>query len=274
MSIQSLGLKSSFIFYKESSEIDRQEFYFVVKTRETPAYFLGNFILFDRQPKKEELEQWIEVFSKEFSDFPSVKNICLVWSHEMPVPAQGLGFSEKGFKLMTIITMVLTKPINQASSPSNAEIRQIEAKNEWAAVLDQQLLLKPGDAQEDAYEETVRAAFKHYKNLAKKGSCKWMGAFVEGKLIGSLGFMWEDNLLRFQKIVVDPCYRNQGVCTKLLQQACNYGFKDLGVQQIVVQAKKDNQEAYKLYEKLGFQKENEEICLAYKYLGGTPKTEV
>jgi ribosomal protein S18 acetylase RimI-like enzyme len=85
-----------------------------------------------------------------------------------------------------------------------------------------------------------------------------LGAFVEGRLVGTVGFMRRANLKTRHKgtvwgVYVTPGSRNQGVARALLSELIRTARAQPGLEQIVLNVGAQENPAKRLYRSLGFE---------------------
>ena len=75
------------------------------------------------------------------------------------------------------------------------------------------------------------------RSLVEQGRGQWFGAFLDGRLVASLGlFVASAGLARFQEVKTHPDFRGRGLCGTLVHHASRYGLDELGVATLVMVA--------------------------------------
>ncbi len=59
--------------------VTRRDGYLVVRSPTNPAFWFGNFLLFDDAPRPGDGERWERLFEREFADEPRVRHRTLRW---------------------------------------------------------------------------------------------------------------------------------------------------------------------------------------------------
>lgn len=77
-------------------------------------------------------------------------------------------------------------------------------------------------------------------------------AKTENKIVGFIGIWLEPTRLHIINVAVHPEYRNEGVGTQLLLFAINYA-KERKFKEVSLEVRKSNENAIRLYKKLGFE---------------------
>ncbi|MGK0367841.1 MAG: ribosomal protein S18 acetylase RimI-like enzyme, partial [Thermoproteota archaeon] len=111
-------------------------------------------------------------------------------------------------------------------------------------------------------DEFHRKQIIQYRKMIQAGLGQYFGAFLEGKLVGSLGLFRDKEVGRFQIVGTDPNFQRRGVCSSLVYHSAKYGFQKMGLSTLVMVA----DEAYhaaKIYESVGFKPTQKQIGLCW-----------
>jgi RimJ/RimL family protein N-acetyltransferase len=105
---------------------------------------------------------------------------------------------------------------------------------------------------------------ERFKKSLQNGGYFVLGAFKNGELVGTCGFLQESRLKTKHKgtiwgMFVQPDARGFGIGRKLLKSAVETAFKIEGVEQIILYVVDENQAACSLYESFGFKKYGTEL---------------
>jgi len=105
---------------------------------------------------------------------------------------------------------------------------------------------------------TVNEANKIWDNNIENNNIKYFIAEEENKILGSLYISIIPNLSNngksigfIENIIIDEKYRNKGIGKKLMEMAIEYA-KENNCYKITLQSGIKRTEAYKFYEKIGF----------------------
>jgi [ribosomal protein S18]-alanine N-acetyltransferase len=90
------------------------------------------------------------------------------------------------------------------------------------------------------YDELMLNPFSHYFVIEE-----------QNQLIGYIGFRAFDENSEMMNFAIDPKYQHQGYGSKLLSFGLEH-LKSLDVKTLVLEVRKSNKNAQKLYEKFGF----------------------
>jgi ribosomal-protein-alanine N-acetyltransferase len=76
---------------------------------------------------------------------------------------------------------------------------------------------------------------------------------VENQIIGYIGYWLLDDDIHITNLAVAPIFRKKGIASQLINFIVRKA-KNIGVSQVSLEVRISNQEAIKLYEKIGFDK--------------------
>ena len=116
----------------------------------------------------------------------------------------------------------------------------------WQVQLDAAELELPKSDLKEFYKKSMR----QYQKLTDLGVGEWFGAFVDGKLAGSLGIFYDGELARYQIVSTRPEFQRRGVCSTLVYESAQHAFGK-GAKTLVMVAD-DDYHAAKIYESVGF----------------------
>lgn len=243
MELKSLVLKTDLIFTKQDGEILDRGDYLVVKTKSNPNFFWGNLLIFKNAPSPLVFERWVELFDKEFTE-PSIYHKTFAWD------SQEIGeiepFKNAGYKLEKSVGLMTTE--SQLTSPKKENL-QVEIspikESEWDEVTNIQTATNPQHA-----DFHIKQAIA-YKKMVNNGVGKWFGAYLENKLVASLGIFKEETIGRYQVVSTHPDFQRQGICGTLVYKTAQYAFSKMGIDKLVMVADEDYH-TVKIYESVGF----------------------
>ncbi len=255
MKLNSLCLKTDLIFIKFDGEVINRETYQVVKCHSNPNFFWGNFLIFKNSPKIGDLENWKKIFKHEFTD-PRIYHQTFAWDVEEV--GEIIEFQEDGFKLEKSLVLVAHK--HQIKLPfknhKTVEIAPLKGHDDWKLIIELQTRTNP------QYGNFYQMQAITYQKMVAKNIGLWFGAYLDGKLVGSLGIFTDGNIGRFQIVSIDPTFQRQGICGTLVFRASEYAFEKIGVETLVMVADEEYHAA-KIYESVGFVSEEKMygLCL-------------
>jgi ribosomal protein S18 acetylase RimI-like enzyme len=245
------GLLTEMIFHRFSGEIIDRGTHIIVRTPSNQGFFFGNLALFFEAPKPGSLSKWREIFRKEFHDLPNVKHVTFLWDS----PKEGVGdvseLQAAGFKID--FSLVLTARSVHPAPKFNRDItvRPIKTDAEWLEVIEAQIHSKASEYGEASYREFKERQMAQYRAMSERNLGHWFGAFMNGKLVGDLGLFRNGATGRFQSVETSPEFRRQGICGRLVYEAAQFGFQNMGLTELVMVAD-ENYHAAKIYESVGF----------------------
>ena len=247
MDIQGLGWRTDLALLEISGSVleDRGD-HIVVTTPDNPTFWWGNFLLLPAPPADvEEARTWLTAFETEFPDAEhrafgvdgTDGGVSDLASFEK------LGLSVEGSTVMTA-TAVHEPPRPQR----DAVYRPLDGDADWAQQVELSMV---GD--EIGYSlEFCTARAEAQRTLVEAGHGQWWGAFVDDRLLSSMGlFTASPGLARFQTVKTHPDARGRGLAGTLVHAVSRYGLDELGASTLVMVADPDYL-AIRVYRSVGF----------------------
>ncbi|WLR57741.1 GNAT family N-acetyltransferase [Mesobacillus subterraneus] len=82
----------------------------------------------------------------------------------------------------------------------------------------------------------------------------FIGCYIDGKLAGAVSYINEGKLLDIYRMMVHPEFFRRGIAQKLITQ-----LEQMGYSEMIVSTGAGNTPAVKLYEKLGFERQDDSV---------------
>lgn len=246
MDVDSLAWRTDLALLTYSgSEVEDRGDHLVVRTPANPSFYWGNFLLLDAAPAAGALDAWLTTFEAEFpeADHRAFGVDGTTGSADDLAAFREAGFEEEGSTVMT------ASSVHPPARPNTeATVRRLTSDEDWA----QQLALAiVGEEDEVTGDFASRRALAE-RALVEQGRGEWFGAFLDGRLVSSLGlFVASEGLARFQEVKTHPDFRGRGLCGTLVHHASRYGLDELGVATLVMVADPDYL-AIRVYRAVGF----------------------
>ncbi len=252
MQVRSLGYRTDLTLLRYGgTEVEDQGDHLVVRSPHNPTFWWGNFVLTDRPPApgdKQEAQRWLDVFARAF---PDAQHVAIGVDAVGGTRADLAGFVELGLNA-DVSSVMTAQSVHEPPYPNRqASYRQLTTEQDWTALVD--LRVAVNDRHDDAsYRvfagETVNTA----RRLTEAGYGAWFGAFLDGRLLSTMGLVRADEeLARFQNVETHPEARGQGLAGTLVHHVSRYGLEELRVQTLVMVADPEYL-AIRLYRALGF----------------------
>ncbi|MHB8190764.1 MAG: GNAT family N-acetyltransferase [Ferrimicrobium sp.] len=251
MDLGSLGFRTDIMVRRlAGSEIFDRGDYLVVKTPANPGFYWGNFVLVPRLIGAEDAVRWLDVFSAEFPEASHVAIGLDCVDQEIGDMAEMLGIGVIGEVSIVLHTSSLVEP---AYSHPSAVIRSLEGDDDWENAITLSRVVASDSGLESAlHRQFLARRTDEARRLVETGHAVFLGAFVQGVLLATLGLVVDDvGLARYQNVETHPSHRRQGLAGALVHGAGVYGLRHLGARSLVIVAD-PNGPAVDLYRSLGF----------------------
>ena len=251
MQVHSLGYKTDLIFPAFDGQITDRGDYLVIKTPSNPAFYWGNFLLFASPPGVGDFDKWREIFTEEIGKPPETIHQAMGWDTSQNEAGIIQPFIDQGFYLDRMVVLSAKRGDLVEQAPPNYTFRQLQADDDWAQSIENQVICREPIFGESAYRVFRQGQAKRYRAMAAAGYGAWFGAFAGDRLVGDLGIFCSTDLARYQSVQTHPDFRRQGIASALVHQAALYAFEHHNVETIVIVAEEDSP-AQRLYLGAGF----------------------
>ncbi len=249
MDVASLGFRTDLALLElAGSVIEDRSDHLVVTTPSNPAFYWGNFLLLDRVPPAEAVEEWLARFA---ATFPGARHRAFGFDDPRGSADDLAGFAARGLDVDAATVMIATA-VNPPPHPNpEATYRPLRSDDDWAQSVS--LAITSGDSeQSEGYLEFVNRRTASNRALSEDGHGAWFGAFLGGVLVAQLGLVGASpGLARFQSVETHPDHRRRGLAGTLVHTASEYGFAELGATTLVMVAD-PGYHAIRVYRSLGF----------------------
>ena len=227
------------------SLVEDHDDHVVVRTPANPTYWWGNFILLPRPPSAEEVPGWLDRFA---DTFPASRHLAFGVDGPHGSVDDLAALREAGLTTEAMTVMTATA-VHEPPRPNHeATYRPLVDDDDWS----QQLELGLAGEDEHHSVEFVTAKMAAERSLTGRGIGEWWGAFVDNRLLASMGLVAASpGLARFQQVKTHPDARGRGLAGTLVHEVSRFGFEELGATTLVMVADPDYL-AIRIYRSVGF----------------------
>ena len=247
MEIRGLGFRTDVALLELSgTEVEDRGDHLVVRTPDNPTFWWGNFLLL-AEPARDEADarRWLEVFE---AAFPDARHRTLgidgaSGSADVAAPFAALGMDVDASSVMTATS------VHEPPRPNrDATYRALETDADW----EQHVELTMAGETIGYSREFVEARAAQHRRLVEDGHGQYWGAFVDGRLLSSMGlYRASEGLARFQTVKTHPDARGRGLAGSLVHAISRFGFAELDAETLVMVADPDYL-AIRVYRSVGF----------------------
>ena len=241
--MKTIGSRTDLFFSQLTGIVTKHAEYTAIHTPSNPTFWWGNCLIFNRAQKLEDTDAWLELFRAEH---PTAKHIAIGWDEDAPGDTSGFLAAVPGleFSPASVLTATALHPPRYPNT--DAELRPLVSDADWAARLELTTAVK------DYGTEYLSRENANRRKQVEAGHGVWFGAFLEGRLVSSMGvFNTGDGLGRFQTVDTYPDFERRGLCGTLLYHAGRYALDHLNVSELVIVAD-PTYHAQRIYESVGF----------------------
>jgi N-acetylglutamate synthase-like GNAT family acetyltransferase len=256
MQIQSLGYQTDLIFARFSGEILDKGDYTLIRTPSNPTFWYGNFLVFSKPPEAQDVTRWMEISAREF---PNAKHCVIGFDSPHGEMGAARAFETLGFDVVETVVMTASEVHAPPKVNTDAECRPILTSQDWQQTIE--LRIECNDEHEpEGYKLYVRRKMLEYQRMTEAGLGNWWGAFLDGKMVSSLGLFLEHGVGRFQSVETHADYRRRGLCGTLVHTAAKHALEQRKPKVLVMCADPEYHAA-RIYESIGFKPSETQIAL-------------
>jgi RimJ/RimL family protein N-acetyltransferase len=247
--VQSIAYRTDLaLLSRGGSVVEDRGDHLVVRTPHNPSFHWGNFVLLDRPPAGSEVARVLGLVDAAFPEggyrAVGVDGTGDLTHATAPLCAAGLEA-----EVAAVMTATGTQPPPRPNE--QATYRPLAGDDDWGQRVALAMRVEE-DRPPEEYLPFARARAATDRALTEAGHGAWWGAFVDGRLVGSLGlFRAGEGLARFQTVETDPDFRGRGLAGTLVHRAGRWGLTELGARTLVMVADPDYT-AIRVYRSVGF----------------------
>jgi len=246
MDVTSLAFRTDLALLRlAGSEVHDHRTHIIVRTPDNPTYWWGNFLLMSHPPRADEVPAWIELFR---ATYPASEHLAFGVDGTDGSVDDLEAFRTAGLNVEASSVMTATSVHEPPRPNREATYRPLVSDDDWQ----QQVELGIAGEHEDGGQDFVIAKTAAERSLTGRGIGEWWGAFVDGRLLASMGlFAASPGLARFQQVKTHPDARGRGLAGTLVHEVSRFGFDELGAETLVMVADPDYL-AIRVYRSVGF----------------------
>lgn len=243
--------------------VTRRDGYLVVRSPRNPAFWFGNFLVFDDAPRTGDGERWDRLFEREFADDPRVRHRTLHWDRSDGELGGTTEFTSRGYDLESVIGLIAAPDqlVVHPRANHDVTIRPLDPATGgtdeplWAAVVEIQVAGRDRRLSDRAYRDFSRTRQRELRALFGAGRGAWYVALTPaGEVAASCGIVTTGERGRFQAVETAEAHRRRGICSRLVVDAAAHAASERTLRALVIAADADYH-ALGLYESLGFRRQ-------------------
>jgi RimJ/RimL family protein N-acetyltransferase len=249
------GWQTHLMFAEFDGEVSAHGDHLVVRSPQSPGYYWGNFLLYDRLPTDADFGPWMQRFDEAIvRPAPRTGHVCFGMQAQADDFRAPPAFAAAGFEAFGVATLTLQRaallPLPRPIA-SGYELRPLVLPREAASVVELNMACNDEGYEPGGYQEFRHLQMQRYGRMAAAGLGHWWGALHEGRVVASLGLFGQRHVGRFQHVETHPDHRRRGLCRALVHAACVHGFDRMGWHTLVMGADPDDV-AIGIYRQVGF----------------------
>ena len=247
--MKNLGLKTDLQILGDNTDINQESKFSVVKTKDNPLYYNGNFFILNEGSQPSDLKSLEESFRAHFPRDLGYSHYNYKWTK---VPTRDIAkFVSDGYELSKDVVLTL-KP-HELSIPSfldqNLEIETVQTEDEWNSLIEFEVNERNPVIEEEDFRSYLLPRLNRCRHLINEGNGNYYVVIKNNKIIASAGLLIFNQTGRFQEVRTTIKERGKGICSSLIHQICKRNSTTVNTFVIVAE---ENGGGFRIYNNLGF----------------------
>lgn len=245
--MRSLEFETDFLAMSGASTIERHVDRVVQRTPGEPDFWFGNRVIFSAPPQSADA-----ALAQFHADFPQAHHVCLGWDiPNLDAASVRRLFEGTGVRVDQGDVLTLTGALHRAAAPKGIELRFF-GPDDWAQSHDIAMEVARDEGLPlENYRSYLKGRAATRRTQIEAGLAQWVGAFDGALLVGDMGIVRSDRLIRYQEVQTRESHRRRGIASALLGFALDWARARTpdATPVIVADAESD---AGRLYRRWGF----------------------
>ena len=259
--LSSLALQTTLIYNQYFSKINEKDKYIVVKTKNRPDYYWGNYVIIKGTPNPNSLDQYVDIYTSEFRSQKNIDYYTITFDSDVKPNFDFQNYLDAGFSVDITESLIASKLKKPRNPQIDIDIRPLASSNDWHQYIDVHYSENWGYGTSAEQKKFLENEYTDFRKLTMSGKAIRMGAFTKDHtLIADLGLFWDGKIARFHNVATHRNYQNLGVCKHLVYSASQYVKNNYGIKLLIIEADQ-NSIAYHIYKSLGFTQHQKQVYL-------------
>lgn len=236
------------LLQQSGSTVDHEATYVVVRTPDNPTFYWGNFLLLRRAPLRRDVTKVLDLFARVL---PDARHLALGLDDPGAGTDDLAALGEVGLDVESSVVLT-SDAVRRPHRTPEAAVRPLTSDGDWASRVELSIDVHADGRADAGYRSFVEQRVAAQRRLVESGDGAWLGAFVDGQLVSSLGIVAATpELARYQEVETHPAWRRHGLAGTLVHAAGLHAFEVFRSTTLVIVADPEHH-AIRLYRSLGF----------------------
>jgi ribosomal protein S18 acetylase RimI-like enzyme len=258
-----LGFQCERVINHLESEVIERPDYQILRTASSPDYYFGNLLALKVPLHSQSKAEWQACFAQAFAHEPLVQHQTYSGRRGPDEDTAAVeAFVDENFDYEEMYILAATRDgfVPPAGLNREVQLRELATTQDWQQWLDLARLDYQHNPNPESVERYLATRVSNYRQLNAGGFGRYLGAFIDARLIGYAGLYHHDRLARFQSVLVLPEFENRKIAKTLLSELVRQAPKD--IKRFVIVAD-EHYHATRLYQSLGFEIVERECSLCW-----------
>ncbi|WP_211444968.1 GNAT family N-acetyltransferase [Collimonas humicola] len=247
--MNALGVESELFFHRLNGNVKKWGKYTLIYTKNCPDSYSGNSLLLENKPDIKNFYLFEADFASLIGKPPEIQHRSFIWPMSIAENSDASEFTHLGYEYSENLVLLAKKNdlIRPTKSKIQIEIKPYSSNEDWQKW--EAMLLQDNAFPANAYRCYLECQRHMYQSLIRHDQGNWWGAYIDGEQVANLGLFFDGEIGRFQSVLTDPSFRNQGICKALVHHVAVQGFSKVSALLMVAEG---SHHALQLYQSLGF----------------------
>lgn len=254
MEIRSLAFRTDLALLRlAGSVVEDRGSYVAVRTPANPTFRWGNFDLLAGPPPAEEVARVLARYDEDLPD-GDFRTFGVDGTTEQADALAPLVAAGPRIERATAMTATPTDLRPPARPHTEVELRPLVSDDDWAQRVEHAVAVDEADPEGngEGYRLFAERRARSDRALVEAGHGAWWGAFLDGRLVCTMGIVDAgDGLARYQNVETHPEHRGRGIAGTLVHRVATYAVEERGARTLVMVADPDYL-AIRVYRSAGF----------------------
>ena len=235
----------------------KDENFVAYRTPSRADYWWGAYLVSRDAVTKENLAAMLREWQKRLGDLQDISKKIIQWElpvGDLPIAVTNLQaeFNDPMATCHVNSVLVATPDTMQTGlTRPDATLHEARSESDFDAILEMTLADLESNPESPATADFLRWKHGQFYEGVKRGGGRWWMLRYKGEFVANCGLFRQGRTGRFREVTTHPQWRRRGFARLLCQLVLAEGFKEPGIEQVVIIAEHDASPE-RIYKSVGF----------------------
>ena len=240
-----------------ATQMSKNENFIAYRTLTRADYWWGAYLVSRDAVTKENLAVVLREWEKRLGDLQDIRKKIIQWElpvSDLPIAVPNLQ-AEFNDSLATChvnsVLVAIPNTMQSSFAIPDATLHEALSEGDFDATLEMTLADLESNPESPATADFLRWKHGQFYEGVKRGGGRWWMLRYKGEFVANCGLFRQGRTARFREVTTHPQWRRRGFARLLCQLMLAEGFKDSGIEQVVIIAEHDASPE-RIYKSVGF----------------------